>query len=181
MRVVVERQVVAVVRQVIKEMARVQPPAGMAQTTEVVRRPLVVALRKIHLIQIRIKPIHQIPVGAIQKWVVLMIMERNQILHRVNPMVLKRLILMEIRVVMLMVMGMVKVVGNMAFLMFLTCLMVVVSLIGVGLSLMVILGRFPPPPLLLLAVSVLKIFCLILGSLVVIRFHGCLFVKLPKG
>ena len=88
---------------------------------------------------------------------------------------------MEIRVVVQMVMGMVKAVDNMAFLMFLTCLMVVVSLIGVGLSLMGILGRSPLLLLLLLAVSVLKIFCLILGSLVVIRSHGCLFAKLPKG
>ena len=161
----------------------------MAQTTEVVRRPPAVALRKIHLIQVRIKPIHQIrinlilqiPVMVIQIWVVLMIRVRNQILHLVNRMVQKRLILMEIRLVMLMVMVMVQVVNNMGFLMFLTCLMVVVSLIGMGLSQMVISGRFRPLLLLLLAVSVLKIFCLILVSLVVIHFLGRLYVKLPKG
>ena len=119
-----------------------QPPAGMARATQVVRRPPAVALRKIHLIQIRIKPIHQIriklllqiQVRAIQKWVVLMIMERNQILHRVNRMGLKRLILMEIRLVMLMVMVMVQAVNNMGFLMFLMCLMAVANLIGMELS-----------------------------------------------
>ena len=155
-------------------MARVQPPAGMAQTTEVVRRPLAVALRKIPLIQIRIKLIHQIQVRVIQRWVVLMIRARNQILHRVDLMV-------QIRVVMQMVMGMVQEVNNMGFLMFLTCLMAVVSLIGMELSQMEILGHFRPLLLLLLAVSVLKIFCLILGSLVVIHFRGRLYVKLPKG
>ncbi|OFS02490.1 hypothetical protein HMPREF2954_00075 [Neisseria sp. HMSC067H09] len=170
-----------VARQAIKQMARVQPPAGMAQTTQVVRRPLAVALRKIHLIRVRIKPIRQILVRAIQSWAVLMIWVINQVLHRVNRMGLKRLILMVIRVVMLMVMGMVQEVNNMGFLTFLTCLMAAVSLIGVGLSRMVISGRFRPLLLLLLVVSVLKIFCLILGSLVVIHSRGRLFAKLPKG
>ena len=170
-----------VARQAIKQMARVQPPAGMAQTTEVVRRPPAVALRKIHLIQVRIKPILQIPVREIQRWAVLMIWVINQVLHRANRMGLKRLILMEIRVVILMVMVMVQAVNNMGFLMFLTCLMAVENLIGMELSQMEILGHFRPLLLLLLEVSVLKIFCLILGSSVVIHFRGRLYVKLPKG
>ena len=55
------------------------------------------------------------------------------------------------------------------------------SLIGAVLSLMVILEHLGHLLLFLLPVSVLKIFCLILVSLVVIRFLGRLYAKLPKG
>ncbi|OFO30408.1 hypothetical protein HMPREF3052_00015 [Neisseria sp. HMSC056A03] len=58
---------------------------------------------------------------------------------------------------------------------------VMVSLIGAALSLMVILEHLGHLLLFLLPVSVLKIFCLILVSLVVIRFLGRLYAKLPKG
>ena len=54
-------------------------------------------------------------------------------------------------------------------------------LIGAVLSLMAILVHLSHLLIFLLAVSVLKIFCLILASLVVIHSRGRLCVKLPKG
>ena len=55
------------------------------------------------------------------------------------------------------------------------------SLIGAVLSLMAISVHLSHLLILLLAVSVLKIFCLILASLVVIHSRGLLYVNLPKG
>ena len=54
-------------------------------------------------------------------------------------------------------------------------------LIGAVLSLMAISVHLSHLLIFLLVVSVLKIFCLILASLVVIHSRGRLYVKLPKG